>query len=221
MVITKSNIAYQKSKIRSRNIKVKICGITNLDDAVYCVKSGADALGFVFYKKSKRYISPEDARSIINRLPHNVIKVGVFVDEKQKAIRKIARLCKLDFIQLHGSQTPAFCNRLGRYKIIKAFRIKKDIKNIPLEKYAVVAYLFDTFDRHLSGGTGKAFEWGLLSRIERHGQFILSGGLNIANIKKAIKIVRPDWVDVSSSLEKTPGIKDHLKVKKFIRLAKE
>ncbi len=220
MVITKSNIAYQKSKIRSRNIKVKICGITNLDDAVYCVKAGADALGFVFYKKSKRYINPEDARLIIDRLPHKVIKVGVFVDERQGTIKKIARLCKLDFIQLHGNEAPAFCRRLSTYKIIKAFRIKKDIKNIPLEKYPVAAYLFDTFDRHLLGGTGKVFEWGLLARAKRHNQFILSGGLNTANIRKAIKIVRPDWVDVSSSLEKTPGIKDHRKIKKFIRLAK-
>jgi phosphoribosylanthranilate isomerase len=201
--------------------KVKICGITNSEDALLSVKSGCDALGFVFYKKSPRYIPPEKAIQIIKNLPSKVIKIGVFVNSREKTIRRIARLCGLDVLQFHGSESPEFCHRFKDKKIIKAFRVKDGSSLKSILKYKVFAFLFDTFSRSRIGGTGKKFNWDLVRQIDGITRPIfLSGGLNEKNVKSAIEAVHPDWVDASSSLESMPGRKDHNKVKKFISVAK-
>jgi phosphoribosylanthranilate isomerase len=203
-------------------VKVKICGITNLEDALNAADAGADALGFVFYKKSPRYIAPEKASAIIRHLAPGVLKVDVFVDAREKELRKAARLCRLDMLQLHGKESPAFCRKLSDLKVIKAFCVKnKPLEPPGLLKYATYAYLFDTFAGSRRGGSGKKFNWRLVRHLEGLGRPVfLSGGLNAKNVKLAISIVQPDWVDVSSSLEVEPGKKDNKKVKEFIRAVK-
>jgi phosphoribosylanthranilate isomerase len=202
--------------------KVKICGITNLEDARDSVKAGCNALGFVFYKKSPRYIKPEKANKIIKELPKNVKKIGVFVNAKEKTIRYIAKICGLDMLQFHGDETPQFCQRFSNYKVIKAFRIKDKIGLRKILKYKTFAYLFDTFVLEKIGGTGRKFNWNLLRKIDKiKQQIFLSGGLNTRNVKEAIKIVRPGWVDVSSSLELRPGKKNYKKIEEFIGVVKK
>ncbi len=203
-------------------VKVKICGITNLDDALAAVEAGCDALGFVFYQKSPRYIRPEKANAIIAYLPPHILKVGVFVNAKEKNIRSIAKLCNLDMLQFHGDESIGFCERFCDYKIIKAFRVKKkiDLKNIL--DYKIFAYLFDTFMKSKAGGTGRAFNWALIRHLGGFQKPIfLSGGLNAENVQEAIVKVAPDWVDVSTSVELKPGKKDHKKVKEFVKAAKK
>lgn len=203
-------------------VKTKICGITNLEDARDSCDAGCDALGFVFYKKSPRYITPEKARRIIKYLPEQVIKIGVFVNAREESIRRIARLCKLDMLQFHGNESPEFCARFKNYKIIKAFRIKDKVDLERISKYKVLAYLFDTLVKSKAGGTGKSFNWKLIRHVDHLKRPIfLSGGLSAENVREAIKVVRPDWVDVSSSVEIKPGKKDGAKVKKIIQAVKK
>lgn len=202
-------------------VRVKICGITNLDDALAAIEAGCDALGFVFYKKSPRYISPEKASQITMHLPPQILKVGVFVDAKEKNIRRIAGLCGLDMLQFHGEESVDFCKRFGDYKVIKAFRVKKkvDFKNIL--DYKTFAYLFDTFVKSKAGGTGRSFNWALIRHLGGfHRSIFLSGGLNAENVAEAIRKIEPEWVDVSTSVEIKPGKKDHKKLKEFIKIAK-
>ncbi|MFA5287603.1 MAG: phosphoribosylanthranilate isomerase [Candidatus Omnitrophota bacterium] len=202
-------------------VKVKICGITNLEDALAAFISGADAIGFVFYKKSPRYIDPLKARNISRILPKKIKKVGVFVNEKESKIKSISKMCALDMLQFHGSESPEFCSKFKGYKIIKAFRVKDKLELSELKKYKIFAYLFDTFSKYSDGGTGKKFNWNFLpekGRIE-HPVF-LSGGLNTRNIKSALKQVNPGWVDISSAVEERPGKKGHRKMRSFIRLVK-
>ncbi|KPK96852.1 MAG: hypothetical protein AMJ95_12055 [Omnitrophica WOR_2 bacterium SM23_72] len=203
-------------------VKVKICGITNLEDAKAAINAGCDALGFVFYRKSRRYILPFRARGIIRVLDKNILKVGVFVDAQEKTIKNIANSCALDILQFHGKETPAFCLKFPGFKVIKAFRVKHRIGLADLLKYKTFGYLFDTFVDSQPGGTGRTFDWSLLkfsSKIKK--PVFLSGGLNKRNVRKAIRIVRPEWVDVSSSVESKPGKKDSKKVREFIKAAKD
>lgn len=204
------------------NVKVKICGITNLEDALLSVNGGSDALGFIFYKKSPRYISPLKAKDIIRQLPLHVLKIGIFVNAREKLIKRIAKSCGLDMLQFHGNESPEFCDRFRDYKIIKAFRIKDKVDYKNILRYNCVAFLFDTFVPSKIGGTGKEFDWRLISHINHIKRPIfLSGGLHVKNVKQAIGVVQPDWVDVSSSVETKPGKKDQKKVKKFIETAKK
>ncbi len=208
-------------QIEDRMVRVKICGITNLEDAEAALKAGCDALGFVFYKKSPRYITPQKARAIIKGLPKSAIKIGVFVNASGDAIKRIAKFCSLDILQFHGSESQEFCRKFGGYKIIKAFRVKERIDLGRALKYKTFAYLFDTFVKSSAGGTGKRFDWKLASSLGNIRQEIfLSGGLNDKNVKEAIRLVQPAWVDVCSSIEARPGKKDHKKIKKFIKIAK-
>ena len=202
-------------------VKVKICGITNLKDARDALASGCDALGFVFYRKSPRYIAPFRAKGIIKALPESVIKIGVFADAREKAIKDIAKNCKLDMLQFHGRETPEFCARFKKYPVIKAFRVKDEINYKDVSRYKTFAYLFDTFVKSKAGGTGKRFDWNLARDAAslRHPVFI-SGGLTHLNVREAIESARPDWVDVSTSVEKRPGEKEPGKVKRFLRAAK-
>ncbi len=203
-------------------VKIKICGITNLEDAVNSVKAGCNALGFIFYRKSPRYITPEKASQIIKHIPPHILKIGVFVNAKEKAIKRTAKLCNLDMLQFHGTESPEFCKKFKGYKIIKAFRVKDKIELKDLLNYKPFAYLFDTFVKSKVGGTGKKFNWMLVRHLSGFRKPIfLSGGLNEKNVKEAIKQVRPDWLDVSSSVEIKPGKKDYKKVKKFISLTRQ
>jgi len=197
--------------------KVKICGITSLEDALKIAELNPDAMGFVFYKRSPRYIQPLKAYGIIRQLPVGILKVGIFVDAAQKYVRRTAKLCALDLLQFHGKETPKFCEKFKNYKVIKAFRIKKSVDRDGILKYNTYGYLFDTFQRSKAGGTGKKFDWRLLKGLGDLGRPIfLSGGLNEKNVSRAIEAIRPDWVDVSSSVEQKPGRKSFEKAKIFI-----
>ncbi len=203
-------------------VKVKICGITNLEDARVSVAAGCDALGFLFYKKSPRYISVQKAKEIIKDIPKNIIKIGVFVNATEKNIKEVAKECGLDILQFHGNESPEFCKKFKRYKIIKVFRIKNRSSLKDVLKYKVFAYLFDTFSKSKLGGTGKKFNWKLLKSIGKIKKPIfLSGGRNKGNVKRAIKTVKPDWGDVSSSLEIEPGKKDHRKSRELLEIVRK
>jgi len=203
-------------------VKIKICGITNWEDAVASVASGCDALGFVFYKKSPRYISPKNAQKIIGLLPENILKVGIFVNAQEKTIKDITRYCNLNALQFHGDESVQFCDKFKNYKIIKAFRVKDKINFKNIKQYKIFAYLFDTFIKSKIGGTGKKFDWNLLKQLKGTKRPIfLSGGLNEKNVAEAIKYLRPSWVDVSSSLESRPGKKDPKKIRKFIEAVRK
>ena len=191
-------------------IKVKICGITNSDDASKAVELGVDALGFIF-APSPRRIRPEEAHSIIAALPPFVIAVGVFVNEEPATIRKVAETCGLDLLQLHGDESAEVCAELMP-RAVKAFRIKSERSLDEVQPYLgnVKALLFDTFSEKVRGGTGKTFDWSVAAKAKRFGvPLILSGGLSPANIAEAITTVRPYAVDVNSGIEERPGKKDH------------
>ncbi len=198
---------------------VKICGITNLQDALAAVEYGADAIGFVFYHKSPRLVSPETAKAIISSLPPFITTVGVFVDEEKSEIEKTASYAGLDVIQLHGSEPPGKCD-FGR-KIIKAVRVKTTADIESLKQYGnLSAFLLDTYSPSAIGGTGETFNWEIAVEAKRFGRIILAGGLNPGNVEKAIKLVQPYGVDVSSGVEGSEkGKKDHIKLKLFIERA--
>jgi len=199
--------------------KVKICGITNIDDAMAALEFGADAIGFNFVPDTPRYIAPEKASEIIEKLPPFVTVVGLFVNESETHIKQIADGCKLDALQLHGQESPDFCLRFNR-KVIKAFRIKDKESLTSLPEYTVSAYLLDTYVKGARGGTGVTFDWQLASEAKQYGPVILAGGLNPENVARAILQVCPYGVDVSSGIEAEPGKKDHRKLKDFIEAAK-
>ncbi len=203
-------------------VRVKICGITDKDDAFKAIKFGADALGFVFHKKSPRYVSPSRARNIISILPPFVSTVGVFVNDRLGAINDIASFCGLTTVQLRGEEDHHYCHRLKRYnfKIIKAFRVDPNFNFEVVKKYDVDGLLFDTYQEGVEGGTGKTFNWELLSQADIKGPFILSGGLTHENILDAVRVVKPYAVDVSSGIEAELGKKDHRKMEAFIKNAK-
>lgn len=202
-------------------VRVKICGITNLVDAMLSVKSGAWALGFIFYAKSPRSVSPTVAEKIIRKLPPFVTPVGVFVNESQPIIKRIAKQCGFLTLQLHGNETPEFVANLKGFKVIKAFRVNESFDFAQLKKFKADAFLFDTYDQHFYGGSGKVFNWNLLTQHKIHQPIILSGGLNAINVSLAIKTVLPFAVDVSSSLEARPGKKDPQKIEKFFDSVKK
>lgn len=201
--------------------RVKICGITNLKDARTAVNAGASALGFVFYKKSPRYILPAKAKKIIDALPPFVTPVGVFVNERQAVVHKVCRLTGITTVQFHGEETPAYCGRFKDYKVIKAFRVREGFNSIQVKQYQSGAFLFDTFQESLAGGTGKTFNWDLLKGQKFAKPFILSGGLNSGNVRQAIDALSPYAVDVSSGVEKSPGIKDHSLVNAFCQAVRD
>ncbi|MFH0763806.1 MAG: phosphoribosylanthranilate isomerase [Candidatus Omnitrophota bacterium] len=197
--------------------RIKICGITNKIDAVGAADLGADMLGFVFYKNSKRYVSPAMAEDIINELGPGIGKVGVFVDETMEFVMNAAEDAGLNMLQFHGDETPEYCAYFrGRFKVIKAFRLKErdDLKAI--NNYNTDYYLLDTYKRDSIGGTGEAFDWKILKDFEILRPVILSGGLTPANISAAIKEVAPYAVDVSTGVESSPGKKDMTLLKKFV-----
>jgi phosphoribosylanthranilate isomerase len=201
-------------------LRVKICGINNLNDAFAAINYGADALGFVFYPESPRAIIPDEAKKIISSLPPFITTIGVFVDKSKKELEKIASYSGIDVIQLHGSEPPEFCD--FSKKVIKAIRVKELSDIEPLNRYKnISAFLLDTYSQNVIGGTGHIFNWEIAVEAKRFGRIILAGGLNPENIEEAVKFVQPYAVDVASGVEGTKkGIKDHKKLKLFIERAK-
>jgi len=200
-------------------VRVKVCGITNAVDALRAVELGADALGFIFYKGSKRYIDPRDAHRIISSLPPFISSVGVFVNQTVPEIKGAVETSGVDRVQLHGDETPEFCAMLP-YKLIKAVRVKDTVNSDQVELYPVRAILFDKHTDEMYGGTGTSFDWGVLKGINISKKVILSGGLTPENVSRAIEIVKPYGVDVSTGVEDSPGKKNHMKMRKFIEAVK-
>ncbi len=196
-------------------VRIKICGITNPEDALFATDLGVDALGFVFYSKSPRYIEPKEAHKIIQLLPPFLTKVGVFVNETTARVNEIIELTGIDIVQLHGQEPPEYCQKLER-KVIKAFRIASNFNLEQVGAYKVDAYLLDTYVKGIYGGTGESFDWEIAKRAKRYGRIILAGGLNPENIEAAIQQVRPYAVDISSGVEIRPGKKDRRKLEQLV-----
>ena len=204
--------------VSEKQVKVKVCGMTSLKDALVAVEVGADAVGFIFYKKSPRSVTMKTVREIVLELPPFVDTVGVFVDETAEQVNKIADYCNLDIIQLHGDESPTYCKKIRR-KVIKAFRIK-DMQSVKkISNFQVSGFLLDTFSENLHGGTGKVFDWNLALPAKKFGPVIMAGGLTPNNVQQAVRQIRPYGVDVCSGVESEPGIKDHKKVRAFLKNA--
>jgi len=203
-------------------MKIKICGITNRDDAMDAVNLGVDAIGFIFYEQSPRYISPDIVEEISLFLPPFVLLVGVFVNHDKPYIDAVVHRCRLDLIQLHGDEPPEFCRTMRR-RVIKAFKISdfSDVDQIAAYQSSVSAVLLDTKVSGMEGGTGKVFDWGLAIKAKEFDiPLILAGGINSNNINKAVKLVNPYAVDLSSSVEDIPGKKDYNKMQDIVVAAR-
>jgi phosphoribosylanthranilate isomerase len=201
-------------------VKVKICGITNREDALMAAEAGADAVGFVFYPPSPRHISPGNAAGIIRALPPFVQTVGLFVDQDISVVNATADLCGLDLIQLHGDETPGYCDSVRR-RVIKAFRVKDITTLDSLLQYHVAGCLLDAWSPAAHGGTGRTFNWDIAAEAVQQGhRIILAGGLSPENVSEAIGLVHPYGVDVSSGVETAPGLKDAYKIRLFVEQAR-
>jgi phosphoribosylanthranilate isomerase len=196
--------------------RIKICGITNLDDAQLAVELGADALGFVFYPPSPRAVTVTVAADICHQLPPFVARVGVFVDELEYEIDRALEECLLTALQFHGEEPPGFCVKF-RAKSIKAIRLRDEDSLRAAAEYDVDALLLDAYNARAQGGTGRTIDWSLAARA---GEFvskpvILAGGLTAENVAAAIRTVKPYAVDVASGVEREPGRKDAEKLRRF------
>ena len=195
---------------------IKICGITNLDDAHAAVAAGADALGFNFYTPSPRYITPASAREIINTLPDSIVTVGVFVNEgSPDAVRAIADQAGVKAVQLHGDESPDYCRALN--SVIKTFAVSENFDIDQIRAYEVDAIMLDTKDNRLRGGTGRVFDWSIAQQVSQlFPKIFLAGGLSPENVCEAIAMVHPYAVDTCSAVEERPGIKNHARMRVFI-----
>jgi phosphoribosylanthranilate isomerase len=195
-------------------VKVKICGITNYDDAFAAADMGADMLGFNFYPKSPRYLTPDQAADIIARLPAFVDIIGLFVNDPFERIEQVIDECNLDWVQFHGDESPQFCEQFGALNVrtMKAIRVKdeKDIKKA--DKYFTDAILLDAFDPKKYGGTGLSFDWNIIGNISK--RVFLAGGIDADNVRKAVEL-GVYGIDVCSRIESKPGKKDHAKMRKL------
>lgn len=198
--------------------RVKVCGITNLNDARASVEAGACALGFNFYPKSPRYLPPLEAAEIIRQLPEGVFAVGVFVNEPDStAIKAVAKMAGIHAVQLHGEESPSFCNSLNDLFVIKALRVRDDFHPREAASFETDAILLDAFKAGLYGGTGQPFDWTVAARTKEFvRKLFLAGGLNATNVGQAIKAVQPYAVDVCSGVESSPGRKDPAKLYAFM-----
>ena len=205
-------------------MRIKICGITNPEDALAAIEFGADALGFNFYQKSPRYISPAAASEIISQLPGGVMNVGVFVNSSLAEVDQIYTQSSVVYVQLHGDETPAFVERLADLTgaiSIKAIRVSEDFDPHTALDYDVEYYLLDAASPTAYGGTGETFNWDAALRLKPFGaKFFLAGGLTPENVAEAVRQVQPFGVDVCSGVELSKGKKDHKKLAEFIRNAR-
>lgn len=200
-------------------MKVKVCGITAVEDGLLCAGEGADMVGFVLYPGSKRFVSLERAVEIIRQLPAGVKKVAVVVNPGPEEIAGILSSGAFDMIQLHGEESPGFCAAVT-LPVIKAFRVHQEFDFARVEAYRGATPLFDSFSKEERGGTGKGFDHSVIPRHFRN-KFILSGGLSPGNVVEAVKNTEPMAIDLSSSLEVTPGKKDPEKVKRFFDILRK
>ena len=198
--------------------EIKICGITDREDALFAAACGVEALGFIFYPSSPRYIAPVRAKEIIAALPSEVIKVGVFVNQEAKAAQQTFDFCGLDQIQLHGDETPEYCLQFPYARLIKVVCLQNAADLSILEQYRTRAILVDARTPEKYGGTGKKADWRLAARVKESHPLILSGGLSEENIAAALTEVAPAAVDINSGVESAPGRKDHEKVRRIVEL---
>jgi phosphoribosylanthranilate isomerase len=195
--------------------RVKVCGICRLEDAELAIALGADAIGFVFWPDSPRYCEPDRARAIASRLPPQITRVGVFVDQRADHVVQIAEFVPLDAVQLHGSERLADFDRV-RQPLIKAVAVTDGLEPSAVDTVpAGVTVLLDAHDPVRRGGTGRTIDWKVAASIAARRRTILSGGLNASNVRNAIAEVRPDMIDVSSGVESAPGRKDAGKLEAF------
>lgn len=197
--------------------RVKVCGITRVEDALAAVKHGCDAIGLVFYEKSPRHIPVQRAAEIVAALPPFVCTVGLFVDASETDVHVVLKAVGLDVLQFHGNESPAYCAQFG-IPYLKAARVRPETN---LVQYATdyaeaKALLLDAYAEGVPGGTGQVFDWGLIP-TDLSMPVILAGGLNPANVAEAIRRVRPYAVDVSGGVEREKGIKDADKIAAFMR----
>lgn len=216
---TPNNALTAPAWVMDGRTRVKICGITNLQDALHSVAAGADMLGFNFYPRSPRYLKPEAAREIIAQLPPSILAVGVFVNEPSPdAVSKLAQLADIGAVQLHGEESPDYCAAITASPVIKAFRVRPGFDPAIMRDYrTVVAILLDAYSRDEHGGTGHVFDWNIAQALSLETErLFLAGGLGVDNVAEAVQRVRPFAVDACSRLESRPGVKDHDQVAKFI-----
>jgi phosphoribosylanthranilate isomerase len=202
-------------------VNVKICGITRLEDALAAVRLGADALGFNFWPRSKRYLAPAAAREIVRRLPPLVTTVGVFVDPSREEVLGAVEASGVEVAQLHGDEPPALCAELP-LAVVKAIRVRDAAALEALRAYQVAGFLLDS-DSSGYGGSGATFDWALAAAAVAAAErpVILAGGLGPDNVAEAVRTVRPYGVDVASGVESAPGLKDEQLMRRFIEAAKE
>ena len=196
--------------------RIKICGMTKNYEVEQAVVAGIDAIGFIFAKESSRYITPDDARVIIRKLPPFVDAVGVFVNEDPGVVGEITQYCGLTVLQLHGQESPEYCEMMPR-RVVKAFQVGPELDAPFLAAYkdVVWGYLLDTYRKDMVGGTGEVFDWTVIEALDLQCPLILAGGLNEENVTSAINLVHPFCVDVNSGIETAPGRKDVEKIKKL------
>ncbi|HLG15817.1 MAG TPA: phosphoribosylanthranilate isomerase [Blastocatellia bacterium] len=197
-------------------VRIKICGVRSVDEARTALDLGADALGFNFWPRSPRYISPDNARQVISQLPPVAAFIGVFVDEDAQRIINIAAQVGLGAVQLHGDESPEFCALLGSIKVIKALRVGRDFDIARIRDYRASAILLDARVEGNYGGTGHSFDWDVAVAAKQFAPIILAGGLTAENVGDAIRRVQPLAVDVCSGVEAEPGRKDPLKMRAFV-----
>lgn len=208
-------ISRLKNLLDGANMKVKICGITNVEDALLCCGYGVDAIGFIFYEKSKRYISFESAESISKQLLPFIFKVGVFVNEETEKVNQAAKRIGLNAVQLHGDESPEYIEKIN-YPVIKSFLINEAFDWKTIDRFENCDILLDTFSTGQIGGTGKSFDWNLMPEKLRS-RIILSGGITIDKLEFIFDKIKPTTIDLSSSLESSPGKKDKQKVTEFLK----
>jgi phosphoribosylanthranilate isomerase len=203
------------------SIRIKICGITRYEDAKVAAGLGIDALGFIFYHKSPRYIPPEEAAIIIKQLPPFVSRVGVFVDEEFEKVIAIARATGIDTVQLHGTESPRYCHKMP-LPVIKAFSVDPSSDLSLLEQYHVAGLLLDTWAAGRRGGTGKTFDWTIAkAACTKYDRVIMAGGLNPSNLEEALDTVHPYGIDINSGVEIKPGIKNPRKMLDAVRIVRQ
>jgi phosphoribosylanthranilate isomerase len=198
---------------------VKICGITRLDDALAAARLGADALGFNFWPRSRRYLPPAEARAIVRRLPSFVTPVGVFVDPTRDEVLRAVDQSGIAVAQLHGDEPPELCLSLP-LPVLKAIRVADVHALAALASYEVHGFLLDAPTTGY-GGSGLTFDWELAAQVARELPIVLAGGLGPDNVAEAVRVVRPWAVDVASGVERAPGVKDQDRMRLFIERAKE
>lgn len=203
--------------------KVKICGMTNYDDANKAVEVGVDALGFVLYRQSPRFVEPEIVKRIVAELPPFVVPVGVFVNEDAKVVRDLMDECGLCLAQLHGDETAAYCESLGR-PVLRGLRLRDKGTLLQIAELKgranVRGFVVDTFSEKGYGGTGEVADWALAAEAAKASDILLAGGLTSENVQEAVRQVQPYGVDVSSGVESRPGKKDHAKMLAFVQAAR-